>query len=62
VEEKRLIQDNVKPRRAIDGTKPIDARLEEALKSYEVSFTLMPLPSKRATEGRDQADQSCPQN
>lgn len=43
---KQLIQDNMKPRRAMDGSKPIDGRLEEALKSYEVSFILMPLPNK----------------
>ena len=43
---KRLIQDNVKPRRAADGSKPVDGKLDDVLKSYEVSFTLMPLPSK----------------
>ena len=45
---KKLIQDNVKPRRAPDGTKAVEGKMDEALKSYEVSFILMPLPNRSA--------------
>ena len=57
---KKLIQDNVKPRRAIDGTKPIDSKLDEALKSYEVSFILMPLPSRSTPKTETKPSPSFP--
>ena len=51
----RLIQDNVRPRRAADGSLPLDTSLMEALTSYETSFALMPLTkggSKRKNKGK----------
>ena len=44
----RLIELDVKPRKAADGTYPLDKALEEALMSYEVSFCLMHQPLKGA--------------
>ena len=41
-----LIEQNVKPRPDLAGVFALDSKLEEALKSYEVSFTLLPLASK----------------
>eukprot|EP00435_Cladocopium_sp_Y103_P045636 s2855_g13.t1 len=41
-----LIEKNVKPRPDAAGTLELDSKLEEALKSYEVSFTLLPLATK----------------
>lgn len=43
-----LIEKNVKPRPDAVGTLALDSKLEEALKSYEVSFTLLPMVSKPA--------------
>lgn len=43
-----LIEKNVKPRPDANGVLALDTKLEEALKSYEVSFTLLPMPSKQA--------------
>ncbi|CAK8987291.1 unnamed protein product, partial [Durusdinium trenchii] len=54
---KRVIELNVKPRRAEDGSRPLDTQLLQALTSYEVSFTLIPLPSKPKPEPkRDKGD------
>ena len=39
---------NTKPRPDAAGVSALDTKLEEALKSYEVSFTLLPAPSKQA--------------
>eukprot|EP00435_Cladocopium_sp_Y103_P002792 s5825_g1.t1 len=41
-----LIEKNVKPRPDAAGTLELDSKLEDALKSYEVSFTLLPLATK----------------
>lgn len=43
---KCVIRDNVKPRRDAQGVKPLDDALLRALQSYEVSFALIPLPTK----------------
>lgn len=43
----RVIEDNVKPRRDAVGALPLDTALIEALKSYECSFLLIPLPTKQ---------------
>ena len=42
-----LIEKNVKPRPNAAGVLELDSKLEEALKSYEVSFTLLPMMSKQ---------------
>ena len=44
----RLIELDVKPRKASDGTFPMDDALMQALESYEVSFSLMHLQSRAA--------------
>ena len=44
----RLIELDVKPRKASDGTFPMDDALMQALESYEVSFSLMRLQSRAA--------------
>ena len=41
-----LIEVNVKPRPDSTGTLALDTKLQEALKSYEVSFTLLPTAAK----------------
>ena len=41
-----LIEKNLKPRPDAAGVMPLNASLEEALKAYEVSFTLLPMVSK----------------
>ena len=43
-----LIEVNTKPRPDAAGVAALDTKLEEALKSYEVSFTLLPALSKQA--------------
>ena len=45
-----LIEQNVKPRPDLAGNFALDTKLEESLKSYEVSFTLLPLASKTQTK------------
>lgn len=45
-----LIEKNVKPRPDAAGVLALDSKLEEALKSYEVSFTLLPMVSKPAAK------------
>ena len=45
----RLIELNVKPKQNPDGSRPLDSALHDALESYEVSFSLMHLPSKGAS-------------
>jgi len=42
-----LIEKNVKPRPDAAGVLQLDTQLEESLKSYEVSFALLPLPLKQ---------------
>ena len=42
----KLIEQDLKPRKAGDGSYPLDKALGEALTSYEVSFCLMHLPLK----------------
>jgi len=41
-----LIEKNLKPRPDAAGVLPLNASLEDALKAYEVSFTLLPMVSK----------------
>ena len=41
-----LIEKNVKPRPDLAGVLALDTELEESLKTYEVSFALLPLMSK----------------
>ena len=41
-----LIEVNTKPRPDAAGVSALDSKLEESLKSYEVSFTLLPMISK----------------
>ena len=43
----KLLEVGTKPRRGADGTLALNKGLLEALVSYEVSFTLLPLPSKK---------------
>ena len=43
-----LIEKNVKPRPDMTGALELDTKLEEALKSYEVSFSLLPMIAKQA--------------
>eukprot|EP00435_Cladocopium_sp_Y103_P036102 s1002_g9.t1 len=43
-----LIEKNVKPRPDAAGVLELNTKLEEALKTYEVSFTLLPLVAKQA--------------
>lgn len=45
-----LIEVNTKPRPDTSGISALDTKLEEALKSYEVSFTLLPVMSKQVTK------------
>ena len=42
-----LIEKNVKPRPDLAGALALDTKLEEALKSYEVSFSLLPMIAKQ---------------
>ena len=43
----KLLEDNIKPRRQADGSLQLDDALQKALESYEVSFCLLPLQSKK---------------
>ena len=52
---RRLIELNVKPKRDATGTRPLDQQLMAALTSYEVSFSLIPLPLKFKPEPKDRA-------
>jgi len=45
-----LIEVNTKPRPDAAGVAALDTKLEEALKSYEVSFTLLPAPTKQQAQ------------
>lgn len=47
-----LIEKNVKPRPDLAGTLELDTKLEDALKSYEVSFVLLPMISKQAPKSQ----------
>ena len=42
-----MIEKNVKPRPDLAGALALDTKLEEALKSYEVSFSLLPMIAKQ---------------
>eukprot|EP00435_Cladocopium_sp_Y103_P038397 s405_g10.t1 len=53
-----LIEKNVKPRPKADGSLELDTKLEEALKSYEVSFTLLPLIAKQPAAAKPTAPAS----
>lgn len=53
---RRVIQDGVKPRRDENGVKPLDKALIEALQSYEVSFALIPLPTKQASNPKQSSE------
>ena len=41
-----MIEQNVKPKRDLTGNRPLDEALLTSLTSYEVSFSLLPLPAK----------------
>ena len=43
-------RENIKPRPDAAGVLALNAKLEEALKSYEVSFTLLPMVAKPAAK------------
>ena len=43
----RLLEEGVKPKRAADGSLPLDTALIKALESYQVSFALLPLPQAK---------------
>lgn len=43
-----LIEEDVKPRRDAAGNLALDTKLIEALQSYQVAFTLLPLPAKKS--------------
>ena len=45
-----LIEKNVKPRPDAANVLELDTKLEESLKSYEVSFTLLPMPTKQVAK------------
>ena len=45
-----LIEVNTKPRPDAAGVLALDSKLEESLKTYEVSFTLLPMVSKAPTK------------
>ena len=53
-----LIEQNVKPRPDDAGDLALDTRLVESLKSYEVSFTLLPLASKQQKSAPSSSQQS----
>ena len=42
----KLVENNIKPRKDSAGNFPMYSALMASLESYEVSFTLLPLPSK----------------
>ena len=46
----RLLEQDVKPKRDQDGECALDKKLMEALESYQVSFTLLPLAAKRESQ------------
>ena len=50
-----LIEKNVKPRPDMTGALELDTKLEEALKSYEVSFSLLPMIAKQAPKATSTA-------
>ena len=50
----KLIETGVQPAMAPDGSFPMDAKLLEVLQSYEVSFTLLPLPSKSEPKAKQE--------
>ncbi|CAK9022621.1 Protein translocase subunit SecA [Durusdinium trenchii] len=43
---RKVIEQSVKPRRDATGVRPLDVQLMQALTSYEVSFSLIPLSAK----------------
>ena len=46
----KLLEDGVQPKRRADGSLPLDDKLIEALESYQVSFALLPLHTKKDTK------------
>ncbi len=52
----KLLEDNVKPRRNPDGTYPLDGVLVRALESYQVSFSLLPLPQTKKPNPKGDSD------
>ena len=56
----RLIETNTKPRPDAAGVLALDKELLEALKSYEVAFTLLPTASKQPAKPQASASSSPP--
>ena len=50
---RKVIELNVKPKRDHTGARPLDHQLMAALTSYEVSFTLIPLPMKAKQDTKE---------
>ena len=46
----KLLEDGIRPKRAADGTLPLDTALSRALESYQVSFALLPLPTAKKAD------------
>ena len=46
----RMLEEGIRPKRAADGTLPLDTALSRALESYQVSFALLPLPAAKKVE------------
>ena len=55
-----LIEQNTKPRPDLAGVFALDSKLEDALKSYEVSFTLLPLASKSTAKPQPATPKAAP--
>ena len=55
-----LIEQNTKPRPDLAGVFALDSKLEDALKSYEVSFTLLPLASKTTAKPQPATPKAAP--
>lgn len=54
----KCIEDNIKPRPDTAGILPLDAELSRKLESYEVSFSLLPLPTKPSAPAQPKQTQS----
>ena len=46
----KLLEDGTRPKRAADGTWPLDTALRRDLESYQVSFALLPLPHAKKAD------------
>ena len=53
----RLLEQDVKPKRDASGDCALDDKLMQALESYQVSFTLLPLAAKREPQLSNQKKQ-----